>query len=327
MVNGPFDDPVLYVDFLFEKRALLFDAGNLRALPTRKLLRVSDLFVSHAHMDHFSDLDWLLRLRIGRANPLRIFGPAGFIARIECKLTAYSWNLVRNYDDDFVITVTELDGDGKGKRAIFRCREGFSISDEESLEVFDGVLVDEMAFRVRCAILDHSIPVLGYCIEEKQHVNIWKNRLHELGLPVGPWLRELKQAVLESRPDDTQISITEQAGDVNKWESFPLEFLKKRVLQIVPGQKIGYLVDVVFNNFNCRRATDLLRDCDLLFIESAFLHEDAKIASQRNHLTAHQAGKIAGLVRAKRVIPIHFSPRYSDRKATLRAEVEAALRR
>lgn len=54
LVNGVFGDPSIYVDLKFESRALLFDIGDVSGLPTRKLLRISDVFVSHTHMDHFS---------------------------------------------------------------------------------------------------------------------------------------------------------------------------------------------------------------------------------------------------------------------------------
>jgi ribonuclease Z len=276
-------------------------------------------------MDHFTDFDWLLRLRVGRGIPLRIFGPAGFIARIESKLSAYSWNLVHNYEDDFVITVTEIDETGHGKRASFSCHNGFCNSGEESVALFEGVLVDEVAFRARCAILEHSIPVLAFCIEEKQHVNVWKNRLTELGLPVGPWLRELKQAVYESKPDDTSIQITGLESQQQNQKSLPLGLLREKVLQIVPGQKIGYVVDIMFNEANCQKAIDLLHGCDHLFIEGAFLQDDANIAAQRKHLTAYQAGLIAGMAQVKRLTPMHFSPRYSDREEALRTQAYEAF--
>ena len=109
LVNEPFGDPGLYVDFKFEKRALLFDLGDLSTLPAKKILRVSDVFVSHTHMDHFFGFDRLLRLCLGRHTRMRLYGPPGFTAQVEHKLAAYTWNLVDNYPGDFVIEVWEVD--------------------------------------------------------------------------------------------------------------------------------------------------------------------------------------------------------------------------
>jgi len=39
---------------------------------------------------------------------------------------------------------------------------------------------------------------LAYALEETAHADLWKNRLHALGL--GHWLRALKQAVLCNTP-------------------------------------------------------------------------------------------------------------------------------
>lgn len=62
LVNGPFEDPCLYIDIQREGRAILFDIGSIEGVEAAMLMRVSDVFVSHTHIDHFIGLDHLLRL-------------------------------------------------------------------------------------------------------------------------------------------------------------------------------------------------------------------------------------------------------------------------
>ena len=112
LVNGPFDDPALFVDVLFERRALLFDLGDIADLAPRKILRTSHVFVTHTHMDHFVGFDRLLRICLGRAHPLTLFGPAGFIEHVHHRLASFTWNLVENYSVDLAITACEVSADG-----------------------------------------------------------------------------------------------------------------------------------------------------------------------------------------------------------------------
>jgi len=325
LVNDPFSDPVVYVDYRFERRAFLFDLGDTAALPARKLLRLSDVFVSHTHMDHFAGFDRLLRLALGRDRALSLYGPAGFIGQVEHRLASYSWNLVHNYPTDFTLVAHEWHGDETLHRAQFRCQARFRREDLDSRPVTDGVLLDEDEFRVRAAQLDHDIPCLAFALEEKLHLNVWKNRLTELGLPTGPWLRELKQRVRRGDSDDSPVTIAWHDRDGAHERVLPLGQLKQDILEIVPGQKIAYVVDTVHHEENARRIVDLARDADILFIETVFLDCDAERAATRYHLTARQAGLLARAAGAKRLEPLHFSPRYSDQPEELRREAYVAF--
>ena len=326
LVNGAAGDPALFIDCLFEHRALLFDLGDIRALPPRKLLRISHVFVSHAHMDHFIGFDWLLRILLGREKDLHLFGPPGFLAQVEHKLRAYTWNLVHNYISDFTLHVTELDGKGAGRRASFHCRSAFRREDEMHAVCPENTLLREPAMQVRCTLLDHGgIPCLAYALEEQAHVNVWKNRLHELGLPVGAWLRDLKQGVLRNEPDQWQIRVAWREDGAEQERLVSLAELKS-ALHIVPGQKIAYVTDVAWHEDNAARIVDLARKADLLYIEATFMERDAEHGRRKFHLTARQAGEIAREANVGCVIPLHFSPRYvGEEKALLRAEVVAAF--
>ena len=326
LVNGSTGDPALFVDCLFEHRALLFDLGDIQALPPRKLLRISHVFVTHAHMDHFIGFDWLLRILLGREKDLQLVGPPGFLQQVEHKLRAYTWNLVHNYLSDFTLHVTEVDGKGAGRRASFRCQSAFRREDETSLICPENVLLKEPAMQVRCSMLDHGgIPCLAYALQEQAHVNVWKNRLQELGLPVGAWLRDMKQAVLRNESEQWQIHVAWREEDTQRERLVSLAELQP-ALRIVPGQKIAYVTDVAWHQDNVARIVELACNADLLFIEAVFMERDAEHGRRKFHLTARQAGEIALAANAGCVIPMHFSPRYQGGdRALLRAEVEAAF--
>ena len=321
LVNDPFGDPAVYVDCLFEKRAVLFDLGDIRALAPRKILRLSDVFVSHTHMDHFMGFDWLLRVRLGRDLKMRLYGPPGFLDQVGHRLAAYTWNLVENYDTDFSLEVMEVNPSGEARSAAFRCKAAFRRQDERTFMLPDGVLLDEESFLVRCVLLDHKIPCLAFALEEKEHINVWKNRLDEMDLPTGPWLQDVKRAVRAGLPDGTPIRVWGHEETGTRERFLPLGELKEKILDIVPGQKIAYVTDVVYHEENARRIEMLAKDADALFIETPFLDRDVERAASRYHLTARQAGMLARRAGVKTVVPFHFSPRYDDHGEQLRQEM------
>ena len=325
LVNGRFGDPALYVEFLFEKRALLFDLGDLHALTPRKILRLSDIFVSHTHVDHFIGFDQVLRVLMGRDKRLRLFGPIGFIDRVAHKLDSYTWNLVDRYVTNLALLVMEIHSETEAKTAEFHLKRAFRREMEQDVRLHDGLIFDDKAFKVHAATLDHRVPSMGFAIEEQDHINVWKNRLDELGLPTGPWLRELKQAVLRNEPDDEQFRVWWREAGITREKHFPLRQLKRDVLQIVPGQKIGYVVDAVFNEANRDSIVRLVQDADTLYIEATFARDESERAAERYHLTTEQAGLLGRLADVKRLEPFHFSPRHAGQEDRLREEVQQAF--
>jgi ribonuclease Z len=317
LVNDPFGDPGLYVDFLFERRALLFDLGDLSPLSARQLLRVTHAFVSHTHMDHFAGFDALLRILLGRDKTLHLFGPPGFIDRVEHKLAGYTWNLVANYASDLVVRVAEVSLEGLIEAAEMRSRTGFRRESVTVPALSPGVLLDEETFQIRAAFLDHQIPCLAFALEEKFHVNVWKSGLEEMGLPTGPWLRSLKSAVARGEPDGTPVSVRERTVSLGD--------LKEKVLRIVPGQKIAYVTDAGFTPENAQAIVDLAQGADSLFIETAFTHEEEQRAAEKYHLTARQAGWLAREAGARRLVPFHFSPKHSEEADRLVREAMEAF--
>ncbi len=295
-VNGPFEDPVIYIRLLRQKRAFLFDAGDIGNLSQRELNRISDLFITHTHIDHFIGFDSILRVVLRRDSPLRIYGGEGIRENIEGKLRGYTWNVIQDYPCRLVVheitresvSITE-----------YTARNGFS-GGEERKTPFNGVVLEGPGYRIRAGFFHHGIPVLGYALEEDYHLNINKVRLLERGLNVGEWLNRLKEAYRRG----------ERSGEfIIDGRPHRLESLID-LLIISKGTKITYLTDIAPTEENIRNAVSFARGSDTLYIETYFLEVDKERALERNHLTAALAGRIGRLAGVRELVPLHFSPKY-----------------
>ncbi|RLB30761.1 MAG: ribonuclease Z [Deltaproteobacteria bacterium] len=326
LINDVFSDPGLFIPFMFQRGALLFDLGDLSGLSTRDMLKISHIFVTHTHMDHFIGFDQLLRLLLGRDKELYLFGPTGFLEKVEAKLGAYTWNLIEEYENTLVIHVTEIQPE-RGLVRTYTSRNRFRPVGAHREVPFTGNLVSEKSFSVDAVILDHKIDCLGLSVREHFSVNIIKEGLEELGLPVGPWLREFKNALYEGRDGAEEFRVAWLDGDkVRREKGFTIGQLKKRIARISSGQKITYLVDMIGSPENIDKAVRLARGSQHLFIEAPFLDRDGEIARRKYHLTAREAGIIASRAGAKELTIFHFSPRYIGREGELMDEAMEAFR-
>ncbi len=320
LINGVFEDPVLFIGFHYERRAMLFDLGRLDRLSVREILKLSDVFVSHTHIDHFIGFDHLLRSSLNREQELRLFGPKGFIENVRGKLAGYTWNLIRDYP--LTLVVYEVD-DVRMRKVEFKAAHDFRL-EGETISPFSGALLEEPALCVRAAILDHKIPCLAFSLEELTRFNVKPDVLQAMGFNSGPWLDELKTMLRENRTRETRLQIPLSSGgkkELTLQEWHDLLIVESR------GQKIVYVVDNQYNATNAGRILSLAQNADLFYCEAFFSQAEEAIAKERFHLTAAQAGLMARRAQVTRLIPFHFSLRYQSEPNRLKEEALRAFAR
>ncbi len=322
LVNGPFDDPGLFIPFSFRKRAFMFDLGEMNTLSSKDIIKISHIFITHTHMDHFVGFDRLLRLLLGREKDIYLFGPEGFLKNVEGKLAGYSWNLVDNFENRLALHVTEVRQEQSITRE-YLCQDRFIPVSDIKERPFTEVLLDEPGLLVSCLHLDHGTPSLGFSLKEQFHVNIKKEAVAKMGFETGPWLNEFKQALYSGMNPDSEFKV-----NVDKGAGAPVTFilgeLSEKIAVITPGQKITYIADTGCSRDNLDKIVLFASESDHLFIEAAFLEKDREMAKQKHHLTAWQAGSIAGRAKVKRFTLFHFSPRYTDEEQIIQEEAEKA---
>lgn len=320
LVNSRFGDPALYIGFQFEKRGLLLDVGDVSSFCPSKLRRVTDLFISHAHLDHFAGFDQLLRYQLEQGQHLRIYGPTGIIEKVEHKLSAYSWNLEVPESAALSLSVIEIESLENAQSAAFPLRNKFQRGETENFALTNGRILEDHDVVVDCTLLDHRLPCLAFAVCEQATPHIVEEKLAAAQLPVGPWLHPFKQALRQDLPAETAIAIDETHGVRRLGE------LKQALTEESAQRKICYVTDCQFNARNAERILKLADAADILFIEAKFAAADSELARSRYHLTTSQAGELAARAGVGQVEAFHFSERYEGREKQMLDEVQSAFR-
>jgi ribonuclease Z len=315
MINGVLGDPLLHLRLHQQQRSLLFDLGDSGRLPTRIAHQVSDVFISHAHIDHIGGFLWLLRSRVGDFPSCRLFGPPGLIGHIKGMIDGFLWDRIGDTGPRFEIAEIH---DGWLLRA--QIQAGYpDCIDLPEIQIVEGLIVDEPLFSVRTVTLDHHTPVQAYAFESKAKFNVDNAALKTLNLAAGPWLNELKRLVgtgdsqaLIRLPDNS----SRKAGD-----------LAALLLTVTPGEKLVYATDLADTQANRAALTALAYKADFLFCEASFLEADIAQASRTGHLTARACGEIATSADVKQLVPFHFSRRYEKEPERVYLEIGAACSR
>jgi ribonuclease Z len=315
LVNGVFGDPLLHLRIRHKGRSLLFDLGEGGRLSARLAHQVTDVFISHAHMDHIGGFQWLLRSRLGEFPPCRVYGPPGIAKHIEGFMQSFLWDRVADRGPCF--EVYELHGEVLQG---FRLQAGYpGMQRLEVVTITDGILLKEAGFQIRAVQLDHHTAVLAYAFEPDMEIHIRKDRLSARGLEPGPWLTALKRAVLSNKsttlidlPDGTQATT---------------EALQKDLTLIAPGKKLVYATDLADTPQNRETLVAFARHAHTFFCEATFLQADADHAERNGHLTTRACGEIATAARVGRLVSFHFSRRYAERPEDIYEELKIACDR
>ena len=314
LVNGVFGDPLLHVRLRHRRRSLLFDLGEGARLPARVAHQVSDVFISHAHVDHIAGFLWLLRSRIGETTLCRLYGPPGLAANIDGLVRGILWDRVADNGPRF--EVNELHGSKLQRYAVQAGRPGCVLLEESVIA--DGVVLEEADFQVRAATLTHISPVLAYALEPARELNIRKDRLQARGLSPGPWLGELKRRV-QADAGGTCIVLPDGSSE-------RVQALMDELVLIKPGKKLVYATDFADTPDNRARVIALSHNAHTLFCEASFLEVDAEQARRTAHLTTRACAEIAEVAGVARLVPFHFSRRYENDPAAVYAEIVHASR-
>jgi ribonuclease Z len=279
-------------------------------------------------MDHFIGFDRLLRVALGRGKTLRLHGPPGLIANVAGKLRGYTWNLVDGYP--LTIEVREFH-EREVRPALFLATDGFQPRGQPAQPLPSGPpsglfpVLDDPMFTVRAVALNHRVPSFGYALDEHFHVNFNKEKLHAAGLPVGSWLKDVKQHLWEGKPDEFRFTATLYFEHHKRDLEFILGEVRERFVTITRGQKIAYVVDVRYDEENEAKIVELARGADVFYCEAPYMDRDAAKAGERYHLTARQAGIMARKAGVRELVVFHFSPRYTGMGEDIRNEAREAF--
>ena len=186
----------------------------------------------------------------------------------------------------------------------------------DSIAIANGVICDEAGFRIRAVTLDHhQVPVIAYAFEPARQLNIRKNRLLSRRLEPGPWLTELKQRLLADNANAT-IELPDGTRET-------AAALGAQLVLVTPGKKLAYATDLADTPANREQLPALAQHAHTFFCEAPFLQANSEQARCTGHLTTRACGEIAAAAGVARLVPFHFSRRYSRRPQAIYAEIEA----
>lgn len=330
LLNGVVGDVAIKVVFSQSGETTLFDLGNLNNMAYGELLAVRQAFISHAHFDHIIGFDPLLRATFPLNCPLAFAGPKGTAHLLSCRMKGYTWNLAA--PDQVNHTVREIGHDGSVQSFHLTNTNHFEpVPVENELLVIDKLNsnpfenVPEIAYvgriggglRVFAVCLDHAgIDSVAYCVLTDTKLKFNAGLLKILGLKPGPWVGAFQKDYLEEKYDKT-IVLEDQ--------TFTVQELGEKLLEIKPGIKFCYLTDFAYTEKNLERVKPFIAGAEFLGIETNYMDGQDDLALENGHLTTRQASQLIRESGTHSYQTFHFSNAFSDCPEKLLEELHSFL--
>jgi ribonuclease Z len=157
------------------------------------------------------------------------------------------------------------------------------------VELQPGPILSSGEFTLTCFPVRHrGTESLGFRFDTRPRRHVRADRLTALGVPAGPLRARLASSEAVVLPDGRRIEPESVLGP-------PAAGISLAV--VGDAEEVETLVAPVSG-------------ADALVIEATFLDEDAKLAAERGHLTAAQAGRLAAAAKVGALYLTHISGRY-----------------
>ncbi len=313
LMNGVAGDPLVHVRIMNQKLSLLLDLGNGQRLPGKLAHQVTNVFISHAHMDHISGFLPLLRARMGDLPACNIFGPPGITANIQGMVNGILWDRLERPGPEF--RVHELDTEAMTVSRVQGGKPWPKLIAKEKIQ--DNLILETGVFKARAIQLDHGTPVMAYRIEPAPGLNINKTALARMGLPAGPWLGRLKNAIASDHLDAMIL--------LPDGRSISTGTLAETLIRVSPAQALVYATDFANSPSNRKRLIRFAQNAHTFFCEAAFTRAHKARATASGHLTASACGEIAKAANVGQLVPFHFSKRYDADPGLIYEEVRSVF--
>ena len=310
LINEKYEDPGIVVEIESLGKYILFDVGNISRLDRHLLRKITHVFITHTHLDHFIGFDNLLRNKLGKPHTVEIFGIYPLSENLHCKLQGYIWNLVE-FEPQLIFKLKEVDGD-TFKTYRFDIKKKFKKELIKIEKIDKDVIYEDEFIKVRFAVLNHKIDILGYSLEYKPRLKLITERLKEFNLE-GIEVGRLKRFLENSENKGKSYTIN--------GKNYSYEFLKENLSYTIDGYKISYITDVIYSDENKEKILNLVNNSDVLYCEAVFLDRDKEQAKKVYHLTSKETGEIAKLGNVKKLVIFHISRRYGKNYKKVLEEV------